>query len=193
MRLNFENFIRPIKDPNDFKLRKGKVKNPLEEGDLDIHIPAKCHNLLSFGEKEQRVIGFVHYISFPVNQVFTDANQYGDKLLVSASFLINHIYKHHSGGFSWRNIEQTPELLEVYRIPEFRSFIDSILNFLLQTHIIKIPCGLYQYKFRKHIAEEISLASKISEEISAIFNFALDESQTVKHHYLELRKSMWRH
>ena len=188
MRLNFENFIRPIKDPNDFKLRKGKVKNPLEEGDLDIHIPAKCHNLLSFGEKEQRVIGFVHYISFPVNQVFTDANQYGDKLLVSASFLINHIYKHHSGGFSWRNIEQTPELLEVYRIPEFRSFIDSILNFLLQTHIIKIPCGLYQYKFRKHIAEEISLASKISEEISAIFNFALDESQTVKHHYLELRK-----
>lgn len=188
MRLNFENFIRPIKDPDAFFLFKGKVESPLEKGDLDIHITARCHNLLSFGEKEQRVIGFVHYISFPVNQVFTDANQYGDKLLVSASFLINHIYKYHSGGFSWRNIEQTPELLEVYRIPEFRSFIDSILNFLLQTHIIKIPCGLYQYKFRKHIAEEISLASKISEEISAIFNFALDESQAVKHHYLELRK-----
>lgn len=188
MRLTFENFIRPIKNPNEFKLSKNKMENPLEKADLDIHIPKKCHNLLSFGEKEQRIIGFIHYISFPVNQVFTDANQYGDKLLVSASFLINHIYKYHNGGFSWRNIEQTPELLEVYKIPEFRSFIDSILKFLLQTHIIQIPCGLYQYKFRKHISEEISLASKISEEVSAIFNFTLDESQTVKRHYMEIQK-----
>lgn len=188
MRLNFENFIRPIKNSDEFHLSKGKVKRPLEKGDLDIHIPARCHNLLSFGEKEQRVIGFIHYISFPVNQMFTDANQYGDKLLVSASFLINYIYKYHSGGFSWRNIEQTPELLEVYKIPEFRSFIDSILKFLLQTHIIQIPCGLYQYKFRKHISEEISLASKISEEVSAIFDFILDESQTVKRHYMEIQR-----
>lgn len=189
MRMTFENYIRPIKDPTDFQFSKTGSDSPLDKADLDIHIPATCENLLSFGEKEQRVIGFIHYISFPVNQIFTDANQYGDKLLVSASFLINHIYKYHKGGFSWRNIEQTPELLEVYRIPEFRNFIESILTFLTQTHIIKIPCGLYQYKFRKHIAEEISLASKISEEISAIFNFTLDESQTVKRHYLEIQNN----
>ena len=188
MRLNFGNYIRPLKDQEEFLLSSQNVNNPLKSMDVDIHIGQKCSHLLSFGEKEQRTIGFVHYVSFPVTQIFTDANQYGDKLLVSASFLMNHIYKYHSGGFSWRNIEQTPELLEVYRIPEFRGFIDSILNFLLQTHIIKIPCGLYQYKFRKHIAEEISLASKISEEISAIFNFTLDESQAVKRHYLELQK-----
>lgn len=138
------------------------------------------------GEKEQRVIGFIHYISFPVNQIITDANQFGDKLLVAASFLINHLYKYHSGGFSWRNIEQTPELLEVYKIPEFRGFINSILSYLMQTHIIQIPCGLFQFKFRKQISEEISLASKVSEEISAIFNFTLDESQAVKRHYLEM-------
>lgn len=189
MRLTFENYIRPLKEPKEFDLSEWQGESPLEKADLDILIPEGCHNLLSFGEKEQRVIGFVHYISFPVNQIITDANQFGDKLLVSASFLINHIYKHHKGGFSWRNIEQTPELLEVYKIPEFRGFIGSILNFLLQTHIIQIPCGLYQYKFRKHIAEEISLASKISEEISAIFNFTLDESQTVKRHYLEIQKN----
>lgn len=189
MRMTFDNYIRPIQRPKEFILSENDLISPLDKPDLDIHIPAKSKKLLSFGEKEQRVIGFIHYISFPVNQIFTDANQYGDKLLVSASFLINHIYKYHKGGFSWRNIEQTPELLEVYRIPEFRSFIESILNFLLQTHIIKIPCGLYQYKFRKHIAEEISLASKMSEEISAIFNFTLDESQTVKRHYLEILKN----
>lgn len=190
MRLIFENLTRPLNDQNEFILQKGHVKvSPLDANDMDmdIYIPAKCDYLLSFGEKEQKVIGFIHYISFPVNQIFTNADQFGDKLLVSASFLINHIYKYHTGGFSWRNIEQTPELLEVYRIPGFRDFIASILNYLTQTHIIAIPCGLYQYKFRKQIAEEISLASKTSEEISAIFNFTLDESLSVKRHFEELK------
>lgn len=187
MRLTFENLVRPIRNRKEFQLNREWDKHqPLNGADIDIYIPEKCKYLLSFGEKEQRVIGFIHYISFPVNQIITDANQFGDKLLVAASFLINHIYKYHSGGFSWRNIEQTPELLEVYKIPEFRSFINSILSYLIQTHIIQIPCGLYQFKFRKQISEEISLASKVSEEISAIFNFTLDESQAVKRHYLEM-------
>ena len=190
MRLTFENYVRPLKDSEEFRLSPQNLnKSPLEILDVDIHIPTTCQYLLSFSEKEQRVIGFIHYISYPVNQIITDADQFGDKLLVSASYLINHIYKYHTGGFSWRNIEQTPELLEVYKIPEFRSFINYILNYLTQTHIIQIPCGLFQYKFRKQIAEEISLASKISEDVSAIFNFTLDESQTVKQHYYELLKS----
>lgn len=189
MKMAFESFVRPLKNTYDFHLKKGDEYDPLEGNDVDIHIPHKCRFLLTFNEKDQRKIGFIHYISFPVNQIITASDQFGDKLLVSASFLINHIYKHHSGGFSWRNIEQTPELLEVYKIPEFRSFINSILGYLLQTHIIQIPCGLYQYKFRKQISEEISLASKVSEEISALFNFTLDESQSVKCHYYELLKS----
>lgn len=190
MRMNFENRIRPLRNKGEFMLTKKKLmdRSPLEGEDIDIYIPERCKYLLSFGEKEQRIIGFIHYISFPVNQIITDANQFGDKLLVAACFLINHLYKHHSGGFSWRNIEQTPELLEVYKIPEFRGFINSILTYLLQTHIIQIPCGLYQFKFRKQISEEISLASKVSEEVSAIFNFTLDESQSVKRHYMEIQR-----
>lgn len=190
MRLTFESYVRPLRNKKEFKLSTIVFKKrPLENTDVDIHIPTSCKYLLSFSEKEQRIIGFIHYISYPVNQIITDADQFGDKLLVSASYLINHIYKYHTGGFSWRNIEQTPELLEVYKIPEFRSFINYILNYLTQTHIIQIPCGLFQYKFRKQISEEISLASKISEEVSAIFNFTLDESQTVKSHYYELLNS----
>lgn len=189
MRMNFENRIRPLRNIKEFQLHKKHLDwDSLNGVDLDIHIPERCKYLLSFGEKEQRIIGFIHYISFPVNHIITDANQFGDKLLVSACFLINHLYKHHSGGFSWRNIEQTPELLEVYKVPEFRGFINSILTYLMQTHIIQIPCGLYQFKFRKQISEEISLASKVSEEISAIFNFTLDESQSVKRHYMEIQE-----
>lgn len=183
MRLSFENMVRPLRNRREFLLGDGDWKNNYDGTDLDIHISSKCKYLLSFGEKEQKVIGFIHYITFPVNQIMTDANQFGDKLLVSASFLINHIYKYHSGGFSWRNIEQTPELLEVYKIPEFRSFIRSILTYLLQTHIIQIPFGLFQFKFRKQISEEISLASKMSEEVSTLFNFTREESQAVKEHY----------
>lgn len=190
MRMTFEELVRPIKNKKEFVLsHKRKLHFPLNGNDVDIYITQRCKYLLSFGDKEQRVIGFIHYISFPVNQIITDANQFGDKLLISASFLINHLYKYHSGGFSWRNIEQTPELLEVYKIPEFRGFINSILRYLVQTHIIQVPCGLYQFKFRKQISEEISLASKVSEKISAIFNFTLDESQSVKRHYVEMLNS----
>lgn len=190
MRMAFEELIRPIKNKSDFVL-KGKWNGiyPSDKDDIDICIKQRCKYLLSLGDKEQRTIGFIHYISFPVNQIITDANQFGDKLLVAASFLINHLYKYHSGGFSWRNIEQTPELLEVYKIPEFRGFINAILGYLVQTHIIQIPCGLYQFKFRKQISEEISLASKVSEKVSAIFNFTLDESQSVKRHYVDMLNS----
>ena len=109
--------------------------------------------------------------------------------MVSVSFLVDHIYKFHNGGFSWRNLEYTPELLEVYKIPGFRSFINSIISYLQQTHLIAITCGLFQFKFRKQIAEEISLASKFSEEIAALFNFTLDESLNVKQHYSEIRNT----
>ena len=187
MRINFTNYVRLIKNPKEFLLsKKGLKRSPLEGSDLDILTYRNCKYLLTFTEKEQRVIGFIHYISFPINQIMSNADRFSDKLLVSASFLINHIYKFHKGGFSWRNLEQTPELLEVYKIPEFRSFINSILNYLLQTHMIMIYGGLYDYKFRKQISEEISIASKTSEEVSAIYNFTLDDSQSVKRHYLSL-------
>lgn len=188
MSIHFEKYVRPTARRNFFKFRKGWERNLLDQHELDVRIPDKSDFYLSFGYVDQRTIGFIHYISFPVTQIITYANQFGDKLLVSSSFIIDHIYKFHNSGFSWRNLEYTPELLEEYRIPEFRSFINSILSYLVQTHLINISCGLYQYKFRKQIAEEISLASKFSEEVSALFNFNQDESQMVKRHYFNLQE-----
>lgn len=187
MCLYFEKYIRTLHPDNDLTFAHwDRSISVLQEKNINIRIKCNANFCLSFGYLEQRLIGFIHYISFPVTQIIINANQFGDKLLVSASFLINHIYKFHKGGFSWRNMEQTPELLEVYRIPEFRSFIDSILSYLSQTHIIPITCGLYQFKFRKQFSEEISLASKFSEEIAALFNFTLDEALSIKEHYMSL-------
>jgi exonuclease VII small subunit len=139
---------------------------------------------LSFNIPEQRSIGFVHYMIFPIVQATINrASQFNDKLLVSASFLIDHIFKHHIGGFSRDNIEHIPELMEVYRTPELRQFINNIISFMRQTHIVPIVTGLYHYKFRKSISDEIRYYSKLSEEVSAIFNFTLDEALPVKKYY----------
>lgn len=187
MSLYFEKYIRSLQSDTKLTYRHwNKKQSMLTNHDINIRIKHKAKHYLSFGYIDQRTIGFIHYISFPVTQIIINANQFGDKLLVSASFLINHIYKFHKGGFSWRNMEQTPELLEVYRIPEFRSFINSILSYLTQSHIIPVTCGLYQFKFRKQFSEEISLASKFSEEIAALFNFTLDESLSIKQHYMDI-------
>lgn len=56
------------------------------------------------------------------------------------------------------------------------------------THLTSIACGLFHYKFPMRIAEEISYHSKISGEVSALFNFSLDEMQNIKNHYMRLLK-----
>lgn len=173
--LYFEKYVRKI--------------NLVSDEEITVLPEGKCNKYnyyLSFGYTDQRKIGFINYISYPIIQaIINNANQFSDKLLISASFLTDHIYKHHSSGFSWRNLEHTPELLEIYKIPELRNFINAIVSYLKQSHLKPISCGLYQFKFRKKISEEISIFSKFSEEIAALFNFSLDESLSVKRHYQE--------
>ncbi len=168
-----------------------KSRNDIQEESKIIPSFSKkrCENYLSFGYLDQRKIGFIHYMAFPlVNAIFNNASQYGDKLLVSACFLTNHIYKYHNNGFSWRNLENIPELLEVNRTPELREFINIIITFLRQSHLSSITSGLYNFKFPMRISEEISLMSRFSEEISALLNFTLDDSLSVKRHYTRLLK-----
>ena len=139
---------------------------------------------LTFTAIDQQNIGFIYYLTYPIVQaIINNSSNFGDKMLVSTSFLIDHIFKHHKGGFSHDHIEHTPELLEIYHIPHLRTMIDMILSFLRENYVTDICGGVYQYKFRKFIADEILYNSRISEEISAIFNFTLDESLPVKRYY----------
>lgn len=150
-------------------------------------IPGHAPYYLCFGYYDQQKIGFIHYIAHPIfHSVINPYSEFGDKLLVSSSFLIAHIYKHHSNAFSWRNIEYLPELLDSHRTPELRNFITSMLGYLEQMHITRISYGLYQYKFPMRLVEEISIFTKKSEEVSAIFNFSLDELRAVKRYYSDL-------
>lgn len=143
--------------------------------------------VLWFDATEQRFINFVHYIASPVmNSITNEVSHYGDKLLVTSSFILDQIYKYHSKGFSWRNLEQMPELLNANKNPELRDSMASIMEFQLQTHITNVSSGIHQYKFHKQIAEEIMYMSMISEEAAAVFNFTLNESSTVKRYNMRL-------
>ncbi len=143
--------------------------------------------VLYFDSEAQRLINFIHYIAAPVmNAITNEVSHYGDKLLVSSSFILDQIYKYHGKGFSWRNLEQMPELLNTNKNPELRDSLASIMEFLLQTHITTISSSIFQYKFHKQIAEEISMLSKTSEEAAAIFNFTLNESEAVKRYNTRL-------
>lgn len=152
--------------------------------------------VLWFDANAQRFINFMYYIASPVMKVVSnEVSHYGDKLLVTSSFMLDQIYKYHGKGFSWRNLEQMPELLNANKNPELRDSMASMMEFLLQTHITRMASGIYQYKFHKQIAEEITYISMTSEEASAIFNFTLNESGTVKRynmrllsHYLKLSR-----
>ena len=153
----------------------------------DCSLMDKDQQVLYFDYIQQKKINFVYYLADPIMGTITnDLSNFGDRFLVSLSFIIDHIYKHHNRSFSWRNLEQIPDLLKTNKAPELRDSVTSIMEYLAQIHISPITIGLNEYKFHKSIAEEISMMSKMSDEASAIFNFTLDESLSVIQHNTHL-------
>lgn len=156
----------------------------------DIHLGLKeCEYYLYFDSRNLTKISFVNYLVYPMIQNLVDkSNIYNDKLLVSTSFMLSNLYKFHKSGFSMRNLEYMPELLDINKMPELRDFIGGIVEFLTQTHIDEVIVNLYKYKFPARLSEEITFFSKTSEEISYLFNFSHDELLSVKNLYINQLK-----
>lgn len=157
----------------------------VQNEDYKLVIGKSSHNLyLEFSEADQYMLGLLNYLVAPFMLVTNRAiKDYGDKLLVSMSFVLDHLFKYHGTGFSWRNLELMPEIIDINKAPQLRELIRIIIQFLSNTHIDLIVSGLYDFRFSKKIVEEIAFISKISELQSAAFNFTLDESLTSKRHY----------
>lgn len=173
--LYFEKYVR----------LKNDVRQSVWDDTLEYGVPNRY--VLYFTPQDQQKIGFIFHLAAPIMDVITNnVSNYDDKMLIAASFIVDHLFKFHGRGFSWRNIEQTPELLDVNKTPELRDFITSIVEFLQQFHLSSIMVGLFQFKFRKRISEEISYMTRISDEAAAMFNFTLNESQAVKQHNIQL-------
>ena len=91
MMLYFEKYVRCCYNKIMFKNLQDDFSTPNPDAVINIYTKRIIKFYLSFGYVDQRKIGFIHYISYPVNQILVNANQYSDKLLVSVSFLIDHI------------------------------------------------------------------------------------------------------
>lgn len=158
--------------------------------DYDVNLGmGNSEYYLFFDSRNVQRISFVNYLIYPMIQNLVDkSNIYNDKLLVSTSFMISNLYKFHKSGFSMRNLEYMPELLDINKMPELRDFIGGIVDFLTQTHIDESVMSLYKYKFPMHLSEEITFFSKTSEEISYLFNFSHDELLSVKNLYMRQLK-----
>lgn len=140
---------------------------------------------LKFDFYEQYAINIMARMVSPIIYRFNRGNihQYGDKLMVSTLFFLDHLYKFHRHSFSWRALESSPELIDVNKTPELRDHITDLLHFLSQNDLKSIGNGLYDFRFFKKISQEISFLTRVSEQASAIFNFTLDESLAVKQYY----------
>lgn len=170
----FESFIEPVVEVFD----KPDSKLIVQYKDIPNNL------FLSFDYQQQQKLGMIYYLTNPiVLSISNSIKEYGDKLLVSVSFLTDHLFKFHRNAFSWRNLEHTPEIIDINKTPELRNFMSQIVNHLLKTHLEEIVSGLYQYKFSKKVTREINYISKISEDSAAAFNFTLDESLAIKQHY----------
>ncbi|MBF0591550.1 MAG: hypothetical protein HQL02_05620 [Nitrospirae bacterium] len=146
---------------------------------------------LEFGFYDQYTLGLVSYIATPIIlAIKRTMKDFGDKILVSTAFILDHIYKYHRHAFTWRSLEVTPEILDINKAPELRELIERIIQFLSKNNIHEILSGPYNFRFIKRMADEISYLSKISEIESAAFNFTLDESLSLKRHYKAYQKSL---
>lgn len=160
-----------------------------EISDIILGVPEvvnKCEWFLSFDERNIHKIEFIAYLIYPMlKNLIAKSSIYNDKLLVSTSFMISNLYKFHKSGFSWRNLEYMPELLEINKTPELRDFIGGIMQFLNQTHVDEVVANLYMFEFPLRLSEEITYFSKTAEEVSYLFNFSHDELLSIKKLYNE--------
>lgn len=139
---------------------------------------------LHFDYYSQHTFSFINYLSIPYYyNISRYVKRYNDKLMVSTSYLIDHLYKFHDFGFSWRNLEVTPEIIDINKAPTLRKLIEDIVNFLSYTHLEHVVSGLYDFKFKKKISYEINFLSKVSEREATALNFTLDEAHEVKGHF----------
>ena len=174
----FENFIIPPSAVDEFP------RNSLLAGAVNEN---KVY--LFFDFYDQYKIGLINYLMVPINVTINrNIKNFSDKLIVSASFLHDHLFKFHRNAFAWRDLEAIPEMVDLNKNPETRDFLRRLIQFMLNVHIQPIENDLYDFKFPKRLAQEIAFLSHVDDESSANFNFTLDESQAVKQYFKDQYK-----
>ncbi len=148
---------------------------------------------LHFAYNDLYTFGVMNYLTTPyLHNISRHLKKHDDKLAVASTYLLDHIYKYHNTGFSWRNLEVTPEIVDVNKSHSLRELIIDIIEFLSTTHLNKVVSGLFDFRFNQRLAIEVRTLSKLNGRESAAFNFTLDESQEIKRHYKRKLESLYK-
>lgn len=139
---------------------------------------------LHIGYYDQYKVSLISSLTTPVFlSIGNFLHEYSDKLLVSISYMLDHLYKFHKFGLSYRNLSLTPEIVDVNKEPQFREFLDKLLHSLSKNHLRPIVSGIYDYRFHSKISSEIKFLSRIDDLEGAALNFTLDESIELKRYF----------
>jgi hypothetical protein len=180
----FERYVVEYIDVKDVKDQKKALNLSSCRLNLIEPFDEKPHLMLKFSYKSQYEINLTSSLYRPYTILNSrHLKAFGDKLLYSSAFLMDHILKFHKTAFSWRNLELIPDIILANKDPNFRRFFQDIMLFLSNQHIRKTLNAIHQYKFFSKVKNEMQYLSKVSEFSSAAFNFTLDESFHLKSYY----------
>jgi len=165
-----------------------KIDEKEEERYLVVQRYHSSRFFLTFSYYRQFALGIIAYLITPIFNHLSESNikEHSDKLLVSSLRFVDFLFKFHKYTFSWKNLDISPELLEVNHSPELKSVVIDLLNYLAEIHINKSSFSLNDYKFDSLIANEIFAMTATDEVFSALFSFSLDETLPLKKHYQKL-------
>jgi hypothetical protein len=181
-----------IREIQEF-IRAGKKNDIFNSENTTIYKQTREDSALYlfFSYNSQYHIGFINYLYRPFLIRFGRSHKlFSDNIIVSTSYLFDHLLKFHPFAFSMTHLELVPENLSVNRTPYLREHIRKIIDYLGGSHIRDIEIGLFDFKFYSRTLNEISFLSKISEQEAAAFNYTLDESYLVKIHILNKIKEL---
>lgn len=146
---------------------------------------------LFFGFDDQYRIGFINHLYRPFLIRYGQSfNKYSDNIILSTTYLLDHLLKFHPFAFSIPNLELTPEVLSTNKTPLLREHILTIIDYLSNNHLRETEIGIFDYKFYSRTQSELIYISKTFETESAAFNFTLDEGYLIKLHIRAELKSL---
>jgi hypothetical protein len=103
-----------------------------------------------------------------------------DKYALSIFFLTDFLFKFHRRAFSWSNLERVDDLTNIHRLPDLREIQEEIVDHFSERFLHRVMNGIYAFRFRSDIAQEVEYLSRQAPPEMAALNFTLDESLSLK-------------
>jgi hypothetical protein len=155
-----------------------------ESGEMELLQNVSSQYLLHFDEFDQYKIGLTSVLNSPFLYSFSlFITNHSDKLIISSSFLWDHIYKYHNAAFSEHHLEYIHELISNTKDPETKKQLAFLLSLLKSRCVREIRSGLFDFKFTARLKNEIAFLSNVIQTESAVYNFTLDEAINLKRYY----------